>query len=91
MQALKRQKGRIMLSSNSAVCSSKKNQGLKIKEQEASELLSSLGITMSLSQVSILIPMLFLGCKMNQIRSNFLLATDKFMPEIHLKQPGFMF
>ena len=46
---------------------------------------------MSLSQVSILIPTLFLGCKMNQIRSNFLLARDKFMPEIHLKQPGFMF
>ena len=26
---------------------------------------------------------------MNEIVNNFLLAGDKFMPEIHLKQPGF--
>ena len=28
-------------------------------------------------------------CKMNEIVNNFLLVGDKFMPEIHLKQPGF--
>ena len=28
---------------------------------------------------------------MNEIISNFLLASDKFMPEMHLKQPGFTY
>ena len=28
---------------------------------------------------------------MNEIVSTFLLAEDKFMPEIHLKQPGFTY
>ena len=27
--------------------------------------------------------------KMNEIVNKFLLVSDKFMPEIHLKQPGF--
>ena len=27
--------------------------------------------------------------KMNEIVNTFLLAGDKFMPEMHLKQPGF--
>ena len=30
-----------------------------------------------------------LRVKMNQIVNKFLLVGDKFMPEIHLKQPGF--
>ena len=29
--------------------------------------------------------------KMNQVVSKFLLAGKKFMPEIHLKQPGFTY
>ena len=29
--------------------------------------------------------------KMNEIVSKFLLALDKFMPEIHLRQPGFKY
>ena len=29
--------------------------------------------------------------KMNEIVSKFLLAGDKFMAEIHLKQPGFTY
>ena len=29
------------------------------------------------------------GCKMNEIVNKFLLAGDKFMSEMHLKQPGF--
>ena len=29
------------------------------------------------------------GYKMNNIVNKFLLAGDKFMPEMHLKQPGF--
>ena len=28
---------------------------------------------------------------MNEVVSRFLLAGDKFMPEIHLKQPGFTY
>ena len=28
--------------------------------------------------------------KMNEIVNKFLLAGDKFMPEMHLKQPGFI-
>ena len=28
---------------------------------------------------------------MNEIVNNFLLAGDKFMPEMHLKQPGFTY
>ena len=27
--------------------------------------------------------------KLNEIVNNFLLAGDKFIPEMHLKQPGF--
>ena len=29
--------------------------------------------------------------KMNEIVNKFLLADDKFMPEMHLKQPGFTY
>ena len=29
--------------------------------------------------------------KMNEIANKFLLAEDKFMPEMHLKQPGFTY
>ena len=29
--------------------------------------------------------------KMNEIVNNFLLASDKFMPKMHLKQPGFTY
>ena len=29
--------------------------------------------------------------KMNEIVKNFLLVGDKFMPEMHLKQPGFTY
>ena len=29
--------------------------------------------------------------KMNEIVNKFLLADDKFMPEMHLKQPGFIY
>ena len=32
-----------------------------------------------------------LNYKMNDIISKFLLAGDKFMPEMHLRQPGFTY
>ena len=48
--------GRIILSSKCEVCDSKKSK--LIKEQEASELLSSLGIKTPLSKIPILGPLL---------------------------------
>ena len=30
-------------------------------------------------------------CKMNEIVNKFFLAGDKFMPEMHLRQPGFTY
>ena len=35
--------------------------------------------------------MLCFKCKMNEIVKKFLLVGDKFMPEMHLKQPGFTY
>ena len=35
--------------------------------------------------------MFVLSGKMNQIVNHFLLAGDKFMPEMHLKQHGFTY
>ena len=35
--------------------------------------------------------MLCFKCKMNEIVNKFLLVGDKFMPEMHLKQPGFTY
>ena len=32
-----------------------------------------------------------LNYKMNDIIKKFLLAGDKFMPEMHLRQPGFIY
>ena len=34
---------------------------------------------------------IILICKMNKIINKFLLAGDKFMPEMHLRQPGFTY
>ena len=47
--------GRIMLSSNCVVCDSKKSKFLK--EQEASGLLSSLGIKTTLSKIPLVGPL----------------------------------
>ena len=49
--------GRIMLLSKCAVCDSKRSKF--IKEQEASGLLSSLGIKTPLNKISLLGPLLF--------------------------------
>ena len=65
-----------------------KNQDLlKIKKQN-----DYLGIKASLGKVPILGDILFLmHIKMNEIVNKFLLAADKFMPEMHLKQTGFTY
>ena len=66
-----------------------------VKEQEAKELLSNLGIKTPLSKIplfNVLIWMQFHWVyKMNEIVNTFLLEGYKFMPEMHLKQPGFTY
>ena len=56
-EVLKTRNGRTVLSLKCAVCSSKKSSFLK--EQEAKELLSSLSIKTSLSNISLLGNLLF--------------------------------
>ena len=62
-----------------------------IKKQEASGLLSKLGIKTPLSKIPVLGDVLFSMYKMNKIANKLLLAGDKFMPEIHLRQPQFLY
>ena len=77
-----------MLSSKCAICGNKKSRF--IKEQEAKGLFSNLGIKTPLSKVPLLGDLFFSLCnKMNVIVDKFLLAGDKFMPEIHLRPLGF--
>ena len=76
--------------SKCVICGSKKSRF--IKYQEAKGLLNNLGFRTLLSKVPILGDILFwMRIKMNEIVNKFLLAGDKFMPEMHLKQPGFTY
>ena len=59
------------------------------KEQEASGLLRSLEIRTPLSQVFLVGPFWLSSYKINKIINKFLLAEDKFMPEMHVRQPRF--
>ena len=59
-----------------------------VKEQEAKGFLSNLEIKIRLSKIPLLN---VLSVKMNEIVNKFLLVGDKFMPEMHLKQPGFTY
>ena len=91
--------GKAMILSKYEICSSKKL--IHIKNQEAKGLLSNLGLRKPLSKVPILGDILFWvqlrwvklrwRYKMNKIVNKFLLAGYKFMPEMHLKQPGFTY
>ena len=56
-KVVKTKKGRIMLLSKCAVCDSKNSRFMK--EKEASELLSSLGIGIPLRKTSLVGPLLF--------------------------------
>ena len=60
-----------------------------VKEQEAKGLLSNLGIKTPMNKIPLLGDILFEVYKMNEIMNKFLLAGDRFMPEMHLKQPEF--
>ena len=78
-----------MTLSKYAICGSEKSRF--IKNQAGKGLLSSLGLRKPLSKVPILGDILFWMYKMNEIVNKYLLAGDKFMPERHLKQPGFTY
>ena len=77
---------RLIMQSKCSVCRIKKSRF--VKEQEAKGLLSNLGIKTLLSKIPLLN---VLSVKMNEIVNMFLLVGDKFMPEMHLKQPGFTY
>ena len=86
-----------MILSKCAICGSKKS----IKEQQAKGLLSNLGIRTPLNKIPLLGDILFQSStsslsaislyKMNSIINKFLLARDKFMPEMYLRQPQFTY
>ena len=83
-----------MFLSKCPACDSKKSK--IIKQQEPGGLLISLEIRTSLSKITLVGLHCFVNIiqvntryKMNEIVNNFLLAGDKFMPEMHLRQPGF--
>ena len=80
--------GKSMMLSKCATCNSKKSRF--IKNQEAKGLLSNLGVRTPLSKLPILGEILFwMHIKINKIINKFLLAGNKFMPQMHLKQSGF--
>ena len=74
---------RLIMQSKCPACGIKKSRF--VKEKEAKGLLSNLGIKTLLTKILLLN---VLSVKMNEI-AKFLLVGDKFMPEMHLKQPGF--
>ena len=70
------------------MCNTKKSKFLK--EQEARGLLSNLlGITLSILSDIPIVNKIFKKHKMNAIINKILLAGNKFMPELHLRQPRF--
>ena len=72
-----------MISWKCSVCDSKIWKF--IKEQEASGLLSSIKMkTPPIGKISLVGPILFKEYKMNKIGNMFLLAGDRFMPEMNL-------
>ena len=75
--------GRILLLSKCAICDGKKSRFLK--NQEAKGLLSNLGVRTPLVKYQYWVIFCFKLYQMNEIVNKFLLAGDKFMPEIHLK------
>ena len=82
-----------MILSKYAKCGSKKSRF--IEKQVVSGITSSLGLKTPLNKIPLLGDFFFLNTiplnhyKMNEIVNKFLLAGDKFMPEMDLKQPEF--
>ena len=78
-----------MILSTCAICGSKKSKF--IKEQQAKGLLSNLGLRTPLNKIPVLGDIVLIKYKMNNTINKLLLAGDKFMPEIHLRQPQFTY
>ena len=57
-------------------------------EQESSATLNSLGLKTTLSKIPLFGDIFFWRHKMNKVVNKFLLAGDKFIPELHLRQLG---
>ena len=85
----KTKNGRLIMQSKCADCGIEKSRF--VKEQEAKWLLSSLGLKTWLSKIALFGDILFWVYKMNETVNKFLLVGDKFMPEMHLNQPGFTY
>ena len=62
-----------------------------VEEQEAKGILSSLCLKTRLCKIPLFGDIFFWVYQMNEIVNKYLLAGDKFMPELHLKQPGFTY
>ena len=85
----KTENGRLIMQSKCADCGIKKSRF--VKEQEAKGLSSSVGLETRFSKIPLFSDILFWLYKTNEIVNKFLLAGDTFMPELHLKQPGFTY
>ena len=87
--------GKLMIISKCAISNSKKSKF--IKKQDAKGILSNLGIKTPLSKIPVSGDFFFFNAiplklyKMNEIVNKFLLAGDKFMSEIHLRQPQIVY
>ena len=82
--------GNLMILSKCAICNSKKSKS--INKQEAKGLLSNLGIKTPLNKIPILGDILFwMNIITTEIVNRFLLAGDKFMPAVDLRQPRFAY
>ena len=92
-KVVKTKNGRTMLLSKCEVCDIKKSK--LIKEEKASRLLSSLGIKEGIVKKKFLsrsfksIKKVNTRHEMNETANQFLWVGDKFMPEMHLRQPEF--
>ena len=62
-----------------------------MKQQKAIGLLSSSGIKTLLSEITLVVPLLFEEFEMNEIVNKFWLPGDKFIPEMCLRQTGFTY
>ena len=79
---------RVSNTTKCAVCDAKKSRFSK--KEEAKGILRCLGLQTPLSKVPLLGDILFSPYKTNVV-SKLLLAGDKCMPEMHLKQPVFSY
>ena len=84
MNLAKTNKGKLIILSKCTVHDSKKLRF--IKKQQAGGLLSSLRSKTPLSNILVLGGILFQIYKINEIVNMILVARDKLMPEMHLRQ-----